>query len=181
MKIRSAVPDDAEAIARINVHTWQVAYAGLMPAQFLAEKRPSPPADNLRAWLARTDRPGDSLVAVDERGAVVGYTHFGPLRLPDAPAESPYHPSEGEIHAIYVTPEAWGTGAGRDMMTTALRALAEHGRTVVRLWVLADNDRACRFYERAGFVPDGTRRVERLTYGSDGAAEVAELRYVRHG
>jgi ribosomal protein S18 acetylase RimI-like enzyme len=179
MLVRSALPEDAEAIAAINVHTWQVAYAGLLPDQLLAEKRPFAPVDRLRGWLGRTDRPSDTLVAVD--GSIVGYTNYGPLRLPDAPADDPFHPTEGEIYAIYVTPEAWGTGAGRDMMSAALGALAERGRTVVRLWVLADNDRACRFYERAGFVPDGTRRVERLTFGSGGVAEAAEVRYVRHG
>ncbi len=34
--IRRAVPDDARAIAEINVAGWRAAYRGLMPAEFLA-------------------------------------------------------------------------------------------------------------------------------------------------
>ncbi|MFJ7270521.1 hypothetical protein ACIQV3_28450 [Streptomyces sp. NPDC099050] len=44
----------------------------------------------------------------------------------------------------------------------------------VRLWVVEGNDRARRFYERAGFGPDGGT----LTEYADGSP-VPELRYRR--
>src|ERR671912_596226 len=49
----------------------------------------------------------------------------------------------------------WGTGVGRALMTTACDHLADGGRNHLRLWVLADNARARKFYERAGLAADG--------------------------
>jgi ribosomal protein S18 acetylase RimI-like enzyme len=173
MQIRPATPEDAEAIAAINVHTWQVAYAGIIPAPVLAGKQPTPPAPALRDWLALTDRVGIHTVAVDDAGTVLGYARYGPAR-PETGA-----PEEGEVYAIYVRPESWDTGAGRALMDRALADLTAEGRTVVRLWVLRDNDRARGFYQRCGFVADGLDRVERLTWGRDGVADVAEVRLTR--
>jgi hypothetical protein len=34
--IRQAILEDAEAIAKVHVASWQAAYKGLMPAEFLA-------------------------------------------------------------------------------------------------------------------------------------------------
>ncbi len=175
MQIRAAVPDDAEAIATINVDSWRATYAGHVPDELLAALDPAPRVEQGRRALARTDRLGATLVAVDDSGAVVGYTHYGPLRDGGQP-----HPTEGEIYAIYVTPTAWGTGAGRALMAGALAALAAQRRDPVRLWVLPANDRARRFYERAGFTPDGAHRVESLTL-PEGVAELPEMRYARLG
>ncbi len=184
MRVRPAAPADAEQIVTINVHTWQVAYAGLMPAPILDAMEVAPRLDRMRDWLSRTDRVGSTLVAVDDADpddaeTVLGYTHYGPYRVDRQPRA--WHPTEGEIHAIYVRPEAWGTGAGRAMMDAALAILAAEGRTVVRLWVLADNDRARRFYASAGFVPDGAAELERVTFGEGGVADLPEVRYTRHG
>ena len=58
-------------------------------------------------------------------------------------------------------------------MGSVLAALeAERCRRVV-LWVLADNARARRFYDRAGFAPDGGTNI--LT----GLGGVLEVRYSR--
>ena len=58
-------------------------------------------------------------------------------------------------------------------MGSVLATLTETGYPRVVLWVLADNARARRFYERAGFVPDGVTNI--LT----GLGDVLELRYAR--
>ena len=67
---------------------------------------------------------------------------------------------QGELYAIYVLPEAWGSGAGPLLMAAALSALRENGFAVAILWVLEDNPRAQRFYEREGWTRDGGRREE---------------------
>ena len=75
-----------------------------------------------------------------------------------------------EIVALHSLPESWGTGVGRAMIT---EALAQIGPRPVYLWAFRDNTRARRFYEKHGFVWDGTERVSEF----DGAIEV---RYVRN-
>ena len=56
---------------------------------------------------------------------------------------------------------------------TLVARSAAAGYSSIALWVLRDNRRARRFYERAGFAPDGATNV--LTRLSS----VIELRYRR--
>lgn len=79
----------------------------------------------------------------------------------------------GEVYAIYLVPAAWSTGTGRALMDAALGGLRAAGYRRVVLWVLAGNARARRFYDKAGFAPDGTTNI--LT----GLGGVEELRYAR--
>jgi len=58
-------------------------------------------------------------------------------------------------------------------MDTALSGLRAGGYQRVVLWVLTGNTRARRFYDKAGFAPDGaTNILAALGY-------VEELRYAR--
>ena len=61
------------------------------------------------------------------------------------------------MYAIYVRPEAWGTGSGWALMDAAVAWLAERWREAI-LWVAEENPRARRFYERYGWVAESTRR-----------------------
>ncbi|MGZ4388822.1 MAG: N-acetyltransferase family protein [Gaiellaceae bacterium] len=63
--------------------------------------------------------------------------------------------SPGWLNGLYVRPEAWGTGVAALLHDRALAAL---GSGTARLWVLEENHRARRFYERRGWRPDGTTR-----------------------
>jgi ribosomal protein S18 acetylase RimI-like enzyme len=83
---------------------------------------------------------------------IVGYAGVGPERDPAAP------PHTGELYALFVHPDHWGTGAGRALTDAALADLRDAGCVTVWLWVLEDNVRARRFYTRYGFAetPDRT-------------------------
>ena len=52
-------------------------------------------------------------------------------------------------------PEAWGSGAGSALMAPGIEALRASGYRDAILWVLEDNPRARRFYEREGWALDG--------------------------
>jgi GNAT superfamily N-acetyltransferase len=82
--------------------------------------------------------------------------------------------TRGELYAIYALPEAWGTGAGHALMDEAVAALRDAGHADAVLWVLADNPRARRFYEREGWSADGTTKSEEWL-----GLTVAEVRYRR--
>jgi len=79
----------------------------------------------------------------------------------------------GELYALYIAPAWWSAGVGRELMSRALTGLRADGYQRVVLWVLTDNARARRFYEIAGFAPDGATNI--LT----GLGGVQELRYAR--
>ena len=55
-------------------------------------------------------------------------------------------------------------------MDAALEKLEGYGRAA--LWVLEDNKRAIRFYEKCGFRADGTRQILKL------GTEIAEIRMI---
>jgi GNAT superfamily N-acetyltransferase len=76
------------------------------------------------------------------------------------------------VYAIYVLPEAWGTGAGHALMQESLRRLREDGYREAVLWVLDDNPRARTFYEREGWRLTGEAREETFLQ-----TVVSEVRY----
>jgi ribosomal protein S18 acetylase RimI-like enzyme len=190
IEIRLGSGEDADAIAHVRRLSWFAAYEGIIAA---------PAIDRATAPGAAATAPPPyrrTLVAVGgARPAIVGYASFGPERTvatafpsqpppdngrpaPAAPAAGSLTPGGqaghvGELYALYVTPAWWSTGTGRALMDSVLAALeAERYRRVV-LWVLADNARARRFYERAGFAADGGTNI--LT----GLGGVLEVRYTR--
>jgi len=148
MGVRSATAADAEAIAAVQRHGWQVAYRDIFPAEELAQGG----FVQLERWRARlADPPPGWAVFVAERdGAVVGFAAVGPSRD---------ERGIGELYAIYVDPDAWSTGAGRALIDQCEEQLSgDYGDAT--LWVLEDNPRARAFYERAGWLPDGAGKAE---------------------
>ena len=191
IEIRLGSAADADAIARVRRQSWFAAYEGIIATPVI-DRATAP-----RALATASSPYRRTMVAVGGAcPAVVGYASFGPERTvatagPPHPAPDgartragPRTPAShltpagraghvGELYALYVTPAWWSTGTGRALMASALAALeAERYRRVV-LWVLADNARARRFYERAGFAADGGTNI--LT----GLGGVLELRYTR--
>ncbi len=67
----------------------------------------------------------------------------------------------GEIYAIYLEAQAAGTGIGRALLSHATSDLLAQGCKVAVLWVLESNARARRFYELAGWKPDGATKEDR--------------------
>ena len=138
--IRPGTPDDAEAVALVQVRSWQVAYADTLPAERLAEL-----SVEERAAMHRRYPP---LVAEVE-GRIVGFVSVG--RTYD-------QQGDGELYAIYVHPDRWSSGVGRALIAAGEERLRELGHCDAHLWVLEDNPRARRFYEAAGWSTDGTSR-----------------------
>jgi ribosomal protein S18 acetylase RimI-like enzyme len=175
LTVRVATPQDAADIVRINVHGWRLAYAGIVPDDVLAAMDVTARVERYRQRMGQSSQ-FESLLAQDS-GATIGYTSLGPYRI--GQHEGVLSRRVGEVVAIYVDPPRWGTGAGRALMDAALARLAARGFSSVRLWVLADNGRARRFYERAGFTPDGARAAYPVTRPDGSVVDLPELRYAR--
>jgi GNAT superfamily N-acetyltransferase len=162
MAIRPITEADYPAVGEVHVRSWQVGYAGIVPADYLAALDP---ADNAERRRTEPRPPGAQTLVAEEDGQIVGFVSFGPSRE---------EPPAGEIYAIYVAPGHWRHGAGRQLFTAARNSLKESGYPEMRLWVLAENARARQFYERMDMAPDGTTD----TYTPRGTEEqLPELRY----
>ena len=165
MRIRPARPEDAEAIAGVHVRAWQAAYAGVLPHEALAALSIEDRADRWRSWLR--EAPGLLVwVGEEDDGRVVGFASAGPSRDPEAA------PGTAEVYTIYVEPDVVATGRGRELFAHAVDHIRTDGSTSAELWVLSANDRARRFYERAGWRTDGEERVESMY-----EMELRETRY----
>jgi len=166
MLLRAATPDDAGEVANVHVHSWQAAYRGLMPDEFLDGLRPE---DRARRYTFGSSDPLQpaTIVAVDE-GAIRGFATTGHALGTD-------RHEGGELYGLYVDPPSWGSGVGRALIAAARARLCRQGFTEACLWVLVANDRAERFYRADGWVSDGTRRVADVH-----GLVVDEVRYDRH-
>lgn len=183
--IRAGSAARAAQIAAVQRETWFAAYQGIIAPEVI--DRVTVPDDGARVRQSFRTRPWQRvLVAVDPPGAgdpgaggIVGYASFGPeTDVLNAPWPHPLTADgEGgrvaELYALYVRPAWWSTGTGRALMDEVLARTAAAGYRSITLWVLRDNQRARRFYERAGFAPDGATNV--LT----GLGDVIEVRYRR--
>lgn len=105
----------------------------------------------VREALARSLVTNGLLVARED-GDLVGFVMFGP--------ETQSYEQEvrrGFVDNIYVVPDHRGEGVGSDLLTAAESQLRETGVDALSLEVMADNERARRFYRRHGYEP---HRVE---------------------
>ena len=164
MTIRPAVLEDARAIAEVHVRTWRAAYIDIVPQAFLDGLSVDKREAAFREALAR-GKPEMWVAVADSQ--VIGWIAFGPSRDVGAP------PDVGEIEAVYVLPEHWSTGVGRDLWRAAVGRLSQLGFTSFTLWVLEENARAIRFYSSAGMQPNlASRKLHSI-----GGRQLGEVRY----
>lgn len=167
LHVREMALADCPRVAEIRVRGWQTAYQGMMPQAYLDGLDPAADVERLRARFEGAGVGVESLVA-EWDGDVVGWACHGPYRDGEVRTE------DAELYAIYVAPDRLAHGVGRALLreSVARCTTAGHGRML--LWVLRENASARRFYEKAGFAPDGAEEP----FEVDGV-EVPEVRYAR--
>jgi ribosomal protein S18 acetylase RimI-like enzyme len=102
----------------------------------------------------------------DLDGLVVGFIRFGPYDF--APSAE-----TGALEFIYLAPEFWDQGLGKQMLAAAEQGLASMGFSSAYLAVYEANQRARSFYERNGWAFDGSR------WEVDRHGPVAQVRYAK--
>jgi ribosomal protein S18 acetylase RimI-like enzyme len=165
--IRLAVESDAPAIASVQIETWRKAYVGLITQDYLDGMNEQEFADRWARNIATQGIAARRNWVAELNGAVVGFLACGPSRDEDADKGI-----VGEIYAVYVRPQAWGTGAGRALMQAGIEHLRAQGFREAMLWVLTGNERTRRFYEIAGMKPDGGTKTD-----TRGGMNAHETRY----
>lgn len=150
--IRSAIFDDAAAIAHVHVEAWRTAYREIMPAAFLDSLSEKERRD---AWheLLTKDAPEEFNIVAESDGSIVGFARGGPERTSDPDFA-------GELYGIYLLEEFRGRGIGRALFQTSAERLITLGMDSMKVWVLRDNPSRA-FYERLGgvLVGEGTHTI----------------------
>jgi RimJ/RimL family protein N-acetyltransferase len=166
--IREARIGDEDQIARVHVAAWRAAYRGMMPDAFLESLDENTRAKRWRERLDATSAGRRTFVAIAS-DSIVGIAGIGPARDEAG--------TRGELYMINLAPTAWGRGIASELLDQCVKDLSAFGHREAILWVLRQNARARRFYEREGWTQEGDRR---LAISENGFTfEVDELRYVR--
>lgn len=143
--VRPARPDDATAIARVQVATWRTTYRGIVPDEYLDSMEEEPRARYGRDVTSRDAEAAGKpfvVVAEDTGRGVVGFAAAGPERRGD-----PHFC--GELEAIYILQEYQRQGIGRRLVREVVQRLLQRGFNTMLVWVLAENPYR-RFYEALG-------------------------------
>jgi GNAT superfamily N-acetyltransferase len=175
--IRRARTGDAQAIARIEIETWQTTYAGILTDQVLLAMSPERLA---RRWTHEIRGASDSvLVWQGERRQLLGFGHCGRQR-------DGFLGYKGEVYMLYVLPDAQGLGIGRQLLSGLFETLVEQRLGSALIWVVRANPSRF-FYERMGGklvmqrrIPIGGQPVEAVGYGWTDLAAVLD-RQARSG
>jgi ribosomal protein S18 acetylase RimI-like enzyme len=168
MIFRDATAADAVAIADLHAASWRSAYRGTFSDDFLDNRVQDERRDSWRTRFAgREGQPFFVLVATN-CGEMAGFACVFPEK--DAVWGS-------YLDNLHVAPELTGNGIGRNLLSEVVRHLNLNGsRGGLYLWVVEQNHRARRFYEKAGgsivgsevhIMPDGGSVVALRCYWPD--------------
>ncbi|MCL2863052.1 MAG: GNAT family N-acetyltransferase [Methanimicrococcus sp.] len=162
--IRKAVPSNAFEYAENHVACWRAAYKGILSDDYLNQMSVEQIAETYQRILSE---PGTfNFYFIEHDKKIIGRLVFNKSRDEDKS-------DAGEISAMYLLSEYWGKGYGREMMDFSLFELKRMGYSEVLLWVLKTNNRAKLFYEKCGFLFDGTQKEVSLD------TPHTHMRYVR--
>jgi RimJ/RimL family protein N-acetyltransferase len=134
-RLRPLTPPDVAAIVSLQ-EAGGVAGLGHV---FPQDTHPFPRERIAERWREEIDDPGTEALAVEVDGVLRG---FVALR-------------GDELLHFGTAVDCWGSGLAEDAHDLAVDRLARQGVRIARLWVLAENQRAIRLYERLGWQQTG--------------------------
>ena len=166
INIRYATMDDADSLGFIYSQSYQTAFRGIIPDNILDdvfsfEKR----SEGLRKELFEGS-PANVIMYKENKP--VGILTYGKSKDKDL------EDLAVEILRIYILPSYWGQNIGAELMAWGVEELRQKGYSKISLWVIEENKRARKHYERMGFAHDGESRI--INVGK----EIKDLRYIKN-
>lgn len=155
------------AAAKLHRETWQRAYAGIVSDAFLKML-------GIYGWVQRfsellNDKSGKrQAIALRAEGTLAGVVTI------QIREDALFGESCGEICSIYVLPRFWGIGYGQMLLREIEARFRDMGLKRYMLWVLEENGRARRAYERAGMKPGG--QSETITIAEQPLIEISYVK-----
>lgn len=137
--LRDARPGDETLLADLQERASVAAFAHVFPP----ERYPFPRDAVHERWIEALADPAASVIVAELAGEPVGLACVRPEWL----------------DGLYVAPERWGTGMADVLHDRALEIVRGLESASCHLWVLGENLRARRFYERRDWRENGRTRV----------------------
>ncbi|WP_374999573.1 GNAT family N-acetyltransferase [Aeromicrobium sp. CTD01-1L150] len=153
VSVRLAWPEDAAAIADVQLRTWRREYVDLLGADALAELDAVAVTEQ---WQASIIAPQDArmrvLVAL-ERATVRGFCIVHPCFDPDADQVA-----DGEVGELVVDPEHRDAGHGSRLVQAAMDTLRADSFQRAVWWIASTADDLRAFVTGTGWAADGAHR-----------------------
>jgi GNAT superfamily N-acetyltransferase len=169
VSVRPARSADAAEIARIQLDTWRVGYATILPAPVLAELDLD---SAIAAWAEAAAGPPSTqhhLVVAQEQDWVVGFCAAVPAD--DLEVGDPEPTTTILIGPLLVEPR-WGRrGHGSRLLAAVVDLARADGATRAIAWLPEADTTSRAFFASAGWAADGYARVL-----DTGAGELREVR-----
>ena len=171
VSVRPARPEDAEAIARVQLVTWRTAYRALLPAAVLDDWDEPAAVDAWRSAVVAPPTPGHSVLVALDGAVVAGFCAFGPAELAEGEQPDPIG-ATSEVTALLVEPR-WGRRGHGSRLLAAVTDLARaDGTARLQVWLPEQDTVSAGFFESAGWARDGWARTL-----DTGGAPLREVRW----
>ncbi|MGP3636184.1 GNAT family N-acetyltransferase [Streptomyces sp. 24-1644] len=153
--IRTAIPDDLDAVVRLHTEARATYYRGHLPSE---EYEGAAEVGRSRdGWARAIGRTGATVLCAERAGVLAGI--------------AAYAERDGSMYLsqLHVSPSQWRTGVGTALHAACTDAWRMAGVRTARLEVFVHNTRAQAFYARHGWTPDpdGPRAGSHLAFCFD--------------
>ena len=141
--IRQATINDAKAIAKLIVSSWQTAYKGLIDDEFLNNMS----IDIMsKRWEQNilSQNADNHIYVYEEENKILGVIRFG---KPDDKNDLTHN---AEIHVLYVEPTLKRQGIGTKLFNFSKDYFIKNNLNYMIIWCLKDNTPSIKFYETMG-------------------------------
>lgn len=160
IQIRRAAYNDLITLAEIQVRSWRSAFNNILSDNTLNKYTNLDRCVKVLENVYNSNKGYFYIASINENPCAELFWSIGTELEQSA-----------EIVALHSIPEYWGRGIGKAIMDKAIDDIFNSKLKTVYLWVFEQNERARRFYEKYGFIADGTSRISIYDHA-------AEVRYV---
>ena len=163
--IRYANLEDSDVLGKIHSESLQSAFKDIIPEHilkddFCVERRTN-------RFIRELSETSTKTAIIFEGNEPAGLISFGRCRYGNNDK------SWVEIWRVYLSLKFWGSGIAKELMEWGINEILRENFTNIELWVLEENMRARKFYEKIGFKHDNTFRIINM------GKELKELRYIK--
>lgn len=147
--IENAKFEDALAIAKVHVYSWQDAYRGIVADNYLDEVLSV--EKSVINWQKRIENPDYITIVAKFEEQIIGFACGSKSRSKELSFEA-------EIQAIYILNEFRRSGVGKLLVESFIKKLQKKGYNSCVAWVLAENS-ATNFYKSLGGIFAATKTI----------------------
>ena len=150
MEIKIIKPDlsNARDMAFVHVNSWKAACKSIVPDEYLDGLSVEKSEEKFRKFYEKGITQYCLMYADCLPAGILAFSKTFDKDAYDKTAD---------LGVLYFLPEYWGKGLGAELLRHGTEEMKKAGYKKITLWVLEKNERARKFYEKNGFVFDGTR------------------------